>query len=504
MKRSLLVFATATALVALPSSTAWAGALTVGPVVQVSPTGSPFPGADADGPPCNGVPGTAQTGQNFPGTEVEPWIAVNPANTANLIGGWQQDRWSNGGANGLFYAYSTDAGASWRLSATQPPFSRCAGGTAANGGDYERASDPWVTISPDGTAYAMSLSFDVALSNNNAMLISRSTDGGRTWGPATTLRRDTSFNTLNDKNSATADRLDSRFAYAVWDRLEFPNDAAAPTAGERAVGFRGPTWFARTTSGGASWEPARMIYDPGEVNQTLGNQIVQTAAGDLVNGFNLIFNFKNSHKVRGQNVAVLRSTDRGATWDTTATIIDRLLTAGVRDPSTGAAVRTGDIIPEIAADPRNETVYVVWQDARSTGGARDQIALARSADGGRTWTTLSHAINKVPGTQAFNPAVSVLPDGTLGVLYQDFRNDDAAAPLVTSTWLLHSHDGGQTFDEVKVGADFDMTGAPNAGGLFVGDYMGLGAAPGTFHPFFGRATGTPDAPASDIYAARAD
>jgi hypothetical protein len=38
----------------------------------------------------------------------------------------------------------------------------------------------------------------------------------------------------------------------------------------------------------------------------------------------------------------------------------------------------------------------------------------------------------------------------------------------------------------------------------VGDYMGLGAAPGTFYPFIGRATGTPAAPASDIYAGRAN
>jgi hypothetical protein len=168
VRRSAFALATAIALVALPSSAAWAGPLNVSPPVQVSPTNSPFPGADADGPPCNGVAGSAQTGRNFPGTEVEPWIAVNPANTANLIGGWQQDRWSNGGSNALFYAYSTNGGASWSLSATQPPFTRCAGGTAANGGDYERASDPWVTISPNGTAYAMSLSFDVALDNNNA------------------------------------------------------------------------------------------------------------------------------------------------------------------------------------------------------------------------------------------------------------------------------------------------------------------------------------------------
>lgn len=485
------------------ATSAGAAPLTAGSLVQASPGDSPFAGADADGPPCNGVPAADQTGRNYPGTEVEPWVAVNPANQANFIGGWQQDRWTDGGANALLFAYTQDGGATWQNSAVQPKFTRCTGGTAGNGGDYERASDPWVSIAPNGDAYAMSLSFNQSLSLDNAMMVAKSSDGGRTWGPATTLRRDTSPNVLNDKNSLTADRTDSRYVYAVWDRLEFPNEQAARKAGEHAIGYRGPTWLSRTTDGGATWEPARMIYDPGEVNQTIGNQIVQTRSGALVDGFDLIYNFANTHKVRGENVAVLRSNDRGATWSSSPTIVDRLQAAGVTDPTTGRPVRTGDIIPEFAVDPRNDTVYAVWQDARSTGGARDQIAFAKSTDGGATWTTMSYAINKVSSAQAFNPSINVQPDGTIGVLYYDLRHDDSGAPLVTSTWLLHSHDGGATWDETQVGGDFDMTGAPVARGYFPGDYMGLGATAGAFHPFFVRATGTPAAPATNVYATTA-
>src|SRR5512141_2704802 len=40
--------------------------------------------------------------------EVEPSIAVDPKDPKHLIGIWQQDRWSNGGANGLVTAATFD------------------------------------------------------------------------------------------------------------------------------------------------------------------------------------------------------------------------------------------------------------------------------------------------------------------------------------------------------------------------------------------------------------
>ena len=91
-----------------------------------------------------------QTGTNYPNSEVEPYVDVNPNDGANLIGAWQQDRWSNGGSRGNVVGASLDNGATWQIVA-ETKNSQCTGGTTANGGDYERASDPWVTISPNGT-----------------------------------------------------------------------------------------------------------------------------------------------------------------------------------------------------------------------------------------------------------------------------------------------------------------------------------------------------------------
>ncbi|HEX7838937.1 MAG TPA: hypothetical protein VF469_15775 [Kofleriaceae bacterium] len=68
-------------------------------------------GASPFGAGCGG----AQPGVAFTSVEVEPSVAVDPTDPAHLVGAWQQDRWSNGGANGLGTAASFDGGATWVL-----------------------------------------------------------------------------------------------------------------------------------------------------------------------------------------------------------------------------------------------------------------------------------------------------------------------------------------------------------------------------------------------------
>ena len=435
-----------------------------GPIGQ---PGSPFVAG------CQGPSAVGQSGRNFPGTKVEPWLATKPGDGSKQVTFWQQDRWSNGGSNGLVEAYSIDGGSSWVQppTAAQPKFSYCTGGSGVTGG-YTRASDPWVTISPNGNDWTMALQADIGLttSNANAMSVARSTTSGASWEPPILLKRDTSFNTLNDKNSLTADRFDSRYVYAIWDRLEFPNDQAAAKAGEHAVGYRGPTWFSRSTNADAAsptFSPARIIFDPGEVNQTIGNQIVQTRSGRLVDGFNLIYNFKNAHKVRGYNIAALTSDDHGATWSG-AHIIRNFV------PGSVPGVRTGDIIPEIAADPSSENVYLVWQE-RSAATGLSTIMLSRSADAGRNWSPPT-VVNGDPSVQAFTPAISVSTNGALTITYYDFRAATSGSPYLTETWARHSHDGGLTWDDdQRINGPFDQSTAAIARGYFLGDYEGLGA-----------------------------
>ena len=119
--------------------------------------------------------GGALGGTEYRNAEVEPYVAVNPANPANIVAVWQQDRWSTGLSNGLVGAVSLDGGATWAT--TTAPFTRCGGGSSANGGDYERATDPWVTFAPNGNAFQMALATQGASltpGSVSAMLVSRS------------------------------------------------------------------------------------------------------------------------------------------------------------------------------------------------------------------------------------------------------------------------------------------------------------------------------------------
>jgi len=443
---------------------------------------------------CNGAP---QNGTLYANSEVEPWVGVNPANPQNLVGAYQQDRFDTGGSNGLGTSVSTNGGGSWTQLGVGalPRFSRCAGAAPGSVGDYERATDPWLTFGPDGHAFQMSLSFNDTRDVTNAMLVSESTDGGFTWDTPKELIRDTNPHAFNDKNSMTADPHSASRVYAVWDRLVFPNERAGGVSFLTAAAFRGPTYFTRTTDGGTTWEPARNIFDPGQNDQTIGNQISVTGTGDLVNVMT-VFRNDNALGRQGGTVSVLRSTDHGATWSGEIPV-SRLGAVPVTDPRDGADVRTGDIIPSIATDerPGHNEVYAVWQDARWNGFQRDQIAFSKSTDGGRTWSSPVR-INAVSATQAFTPAIEVDAAGNIAVTHYDFRNDTVASTsLDTDVWVLRSSNGGATWSEERVTpSSFDMRQAPNARGFFVGDYIGTAATGQTFKPFFSMSN-----PATDTF-----
>jgi hypothetical protein len=420
-------------------------------------------------PGCDGV--SPETGTLYTNTAVEPYLVANPFNPMNLIAAWQQDRWSNGGAQGLMLASSINGGGSWTL--TSAPFSRCTGGNAGNLGDYARATDPWLTVSPNGFVYALSLSFTgatLAPGSSSAMLVARSADFGVTWQLPHQLIRD-GAQAFNDKGSITADPINSSFVYAVWDRLTSQN--------------AGPSYFARSADGGSTWPTVGSIYDPGPTNQTIGNQIVVLPGDVLLNVFTEI---DTANGTTTASVRVISSINNGTSWSAPTTISD-LQAVGTSNPANKAPVRDGADIVSVSVEAGTGTVYVAWQDSRFSMGQHDGIALVHSTDGGQTWSAPVQ-VNADPNVQAFTPTVNVRADGVIAVTYFDLRNNTTPSDthLYADCWMVTSTDGGMTFSEQHLSGSFDLANAPDAQGLFLGDYQALvSTGSGTpFLPFYAQ------------------
>ncbi len=425
----------------------------------------------------------ATSGTIYTNAEAEAHLAIDPTNPNHLIATWQQDRLSDGGALGNVVAASVDGGITWSAPRAIA-FSQCAGGP------FARASDPWVSIN-GVAAFHAGIAFTGATlgpGSRSAVLVARSTDGGFNWSAPIAVADDDGALYFNDKETLTADPYDPRYVYAVWDRLDTAD--------------RGPTRLARSQDGGLSWAPAVTIYDPGPDRQTIGNVIVVAPGRRTYNFFTELAAVPGDPTRTTGRLAVQLSLDHGLSWSA-PTQIAELLAVGTRDPARpDATVRAGEILGNFAADPRDGSLYAVWQDSRFSGGSHNAIVLAASHDGGATWSTPVR-VNAEAGVAAFTPSLAVLPDGSVGVSYYDFRSIGTATTRPTDYWLAVSRNG-VAWRETRLAGNFDLLNAPNARGLFVGDYQGLAGSGSVFNLLYVRTNNADTTNRTDAYADRVD
>jgi hypothetical protein len=384
-----------------------------------------------------------------PETQQEPYLAINPEQSKNLLAGYQDGRFVDGGCRALTFSVSTNGGRTWKEG--QLPNL-----TVASGGPWERTSDPWVAFGPGNRAYFVSLGFDETR-KDNGVFVSTSLNGGRTWGDPVTVHRGDAQG-FDDKESMTVDTVTgSPFrgrVYVAWDM---------------ATNTKQPVLFSASQDGAASFGPAVTVYDNGAAN--IG-AVPVVGPGGVVHLVWLTIN--------GNVLALVhsRSADGGATWSP-ANLIAEVEEAEVED------IRAGEILPTVAVDPGNGNLYVAWQDGRFTPEI-PQIALSRSTDGGVSWSE-PQLVSDGPGDAPnFTPALAVSPEGWVGIAYYSLRNDRSRRFLVDE-YLTVSKNGGQTFAKsVRVsGISWDVRfAALSDDGFFLGDYQGLAAARKTFYPLY--------------------
>lgn len=431
--------------------------------------------------------------------EMEPHLAVDPADPAHLIAVWQQDRTPNqggGGARSIRAGVSTDGGLTW-TNHDVAGLNVCTGGS-----DDAPLSDPVVSIDAAGRGYLITNRANRIAANIPAAVLlatSEPNTGGREWSTQTLaesacVQPGAAF--CLERPFVAADPVTAGRAYAVWVDIVTRQTmfaVATPDAAGRPQ-FGPPQQLTTTTDA----IPTNELVLPGAAHQQRDVILDVVSTGAVPIG--------------GQSqVRVLRGHRQGATvqWDTTP-VFQRTFPALPLAQAPGAlpgtnldrVVATNDATVAVG---RDGTVFLAWPqhpaDAQP-GQHRSQIWLTTSTDQGQTWSTPRVVLDRP--YLLFTTELAVSRDDTLALTFYVDRGGDAEHWAVDYR-LAHAHDGDTAWAERTL-STFNMHATASASGpsgreYRVGEYQGLVGAPRGFVSVFVQGTTDMDN-VTDTFAAR--
>ncbi len=328
---------------------------------------------------------------------------------------------------------------------------------------------PTITLGPAGQVYVAwvdCLADQDCTTNNPDVYFAKSIDGGRTFSPRVLVSDDGSGAFANAPKVATdADGniyvvwQDNRAATATddsWDVYLAKSDDGGDTFGasvmvdEHVVNtYQYEPDLAVTPDGTVyvSWE--RYFYDGQAMQWDADVYVAKSTDGGVSFGTKVKasdganYQYKSTIGVGPSgNVYVAwsdfradgsgdiyfaRSTDGGGTFSTNLQV--------------NAYTTAAQVYPELAIDA-DETVYVVWLDARRFAESANDIYMARSTNLGASFgdeVRVSDA--DLPATSVTDylyPVVTAAGDGDVAAAWYDMRTGD------TDTYMTRSYDGGLT------------------------------------------------------------
>jgi hypothetical protein len=238
--------------------------------------------------------------------------------------------------------------------------------------------------------------------------------------------------------------------------------------------------FVRSTDKGATWStPATLSTD-----SAIGAHLATGPAGELY----VAWPDTTSRQLR-----IRRSDNGGSSFEPVRTITT---TKDSYDMSIPAMCSRNALIyvalgVDRSAGANKGSIYAAWTDLEgspapdcdSNGAAHTNVYVSASRDKGVTWSAPVIVHANTPKVDQFNQWMDVDPaDGTIHVAFYDTRDD----PQRKNTHLYYtsSSDGGRTWaKEIKVtSAPTDETGGGANAGNQYGDYNGLVVFRGLAHP----------------------
>lgn len=401
-------------------------------------------------------PYTNSTSQHA--TEVEPDTYSFGSTIVSAI---QVGRFNNGGASNIGFATSTNGGSSW-TSGFLPGTTTF----ATPPGTFDRLSDPSVAYDAAHNVWLISYLGLVGANPSvapaaPAVLVSRSTDGGLTWGNPVQVNSAGGTNNQDKNWSVCDDTATSPFyghCYTEWDDNGNGNLVQMSTS----------------TDGGLTWGTRKSTANNATV---IGGQPLVQPNGTVV------VPIENANETA---LLAFTSTNGGASWNSTITVTT------VNHHTDAGSIRSGSL-PTAEIDGAG-TVYVVWSDCRFERGCKANDLVMTTSTNGTSWS----AVTRIPidavgsGVDHFIPGVAVdkTTSGSsahLGLAYYYYPNTRCSSSTCQlDVGFISSTNGGSTWSAAtQLAGPMTLTWLANTSqGFMVGDYISTSFVNGTAHPVF--------------------
>jgi hypothetical protein len=300
------------------------------------------------------------------------------------------------------------------------------------------------------------------------IVVQRSTNNGNTWDYDAGVGFSPPAKE-QDKEWICSDQTDSPYRnnlYMAW--TEFDSYGSKKTTDSTRI------LFSRSTNQGASW----------------GNPIrISTKGGDCID---------DDNTVEGCVPAVGPNGEVYLSWSgPSGLMFDKSLDGGV---TFGSDVKVASLVGgwafdipginrcngmpitgcDISSSQYRGNIYINWSD--QINGDTD-IFLAKSTDGGKTWSAPKRVNNDLLKRDQFFTWMSVDPiSGIIYIVFYDRRDNLDPTSTQTHVYLARSSDGGETFKNYRV---TETPFFPTAN-IFFGDYTGIAAYNRKIYPIWMR------------------
>jgi RTX calcium-binding nonapeptide repeat (4 copies) len=402
-------------------------------------------------------PFTDQEGQHE--TQVEPSsFAVG----RTIVTAFQSGRMNDGGASGIGFAISKDAGAHWR-SGFLPSLTT----QSSPAGDAPSASDPVVAWDAQHGTWLIGT---VAESGFRVHILVSRFDG-LTWAAPVVAAGDPAED--DDKEWITCD-----------------NGSLSPFRGHCYLSYldvRSSTIRTRiSTNGGVTWSGPVVSVPENELGFENGAQPVVQPDGTLVILYALAGGGSHFADPAANQIQAVRSTDGGRTFGAPVTVA-RVLAEDVR----GIRAPT---LPAAAADAGG-TIYVVWGDCRFREDCSENDIVVSHSRNGLAWTAAERVplVDPASDQQVFVPGLGVDPTktGRLAVVaYTQSVSCSSETCHGIDVVFASSRNGGRTWTAPRRlnAQPMAISSLPSTGlGAMLGDYIALSYVRGKPIPVFALA-----------------